>query len=282
MEQLQYRNQQLEQQLRALQDGQSRPASRPPALPQRQSPPRPGAQIRRRLPWLRRRRSSLQRRRLRPSPEPPAPGRSGRGDAFDPALNPAAPGAPRPLGTSPAATEPPPPVASRSAGWAHPVAPARRAARSFDVSAPPNAAAPRCRRRRNCRRRRRAIRATGAVQATLPPGATPEGRIRSRLRLPAAQGLRAGGGRVPRISCANIRATASRPTRNTGSAKLVPAPALSRCRRSLPHRLDQVRNHRARRPMRCCGSGSRSRRSAKRKRPAPRSARCCANIRAPR
>src|SRR6266851_9689168 len=43
VEQLQYRNQQLEQQLRAMQDG-SQTGARPSASPQPQSPPRPGAQ----------------------------------------------------------------------------------------------------------------------------------------------------------------------------------------------------------------------------------------------
>src|SRR5580693_6512534 len=44
VEQLQYRNQQLEQQLRALQDA-SQTGARPQALPQPQSPPRPNAQF---------------------------------------------------------------------------------------------------------------------------------------------------------------------------------------------------------------------------------------------
>ena len=50
-----------------------------------------------------------------PAPAPVAPPEgeptgSRRGDAFNPALDPTAPGAPRPLATSTAATEPPPPV----------------------------------------------------------------------------------------------------------------------------------------------------------------------------
>ena len=57
-------------------------------------------------------------------------------------------------------------------------------------------------------------------------------------------------------------------------------PAISRRRGSLPRRLDQIRHDARARPRRCCGSASRSPRWARRKRPAPRSARCCANIRA--
>jgi tol-pal system protein YbgF len=80
VEQLQYRNQQLEEQLRALQDGRgsAAPASSPaPAMPTR---PQPGA--------------------VAPAPveTPPAAPSGRRSDAFDPNLTPNAPGAPRPLG----------------------------------------------------------------------------------------------------------------------------------------------------------------------------------------
>src|SRR5580704_1602634 len=165
VEQLQYRNQQLEQQLRALQDA-SQAGVRPPASPQPQSPPRPTGQY------------SPPPAAPAPviaaapppapiEPEPPAapPGRSGRGDAFNPAINPAAPGAPRPLGSSTAATEPPPPVAE----------------------APPAG---------SCRAGRRL--ATAAAEQSeqhwrhagdLAAGQFAQGRIRSRLRLSAAQGL---------------------------------------------------------------------------------------------
>src|SRR6202030_1074117 len=111
VEQLQYRNQQVEQQLRALQDA-SQTGARPPASPQPQSPPRPSAQyapppaVPPPAPIV-----AAAPPPIEPEPPPPPPGRSGRGDAFNPAINPAAPGAPRPLGTSTAATEPPPPVA---------------------------------------------------------------------------------------------------------------------------------------------------------------------------
>lgn len=94
IEQLQYRNQQLEQQLRRIQEptdargGASRPApmgSAPPggasgmAAGDRYPPPPPGAG----------------------SPDPYPPPGQRRADVFDPAQNPYAPGAPRPLGSLP-------------------------------------------------------------------------------------------------------------------------------------------------------------------------------------
>jgi tol-pal system protein YbgF len=82
VEQLQYRNQQLELQLRRVEEADPRlqgSVSRPPV------PGRPAA--------------------APPAVPPQAPGR--RGDAFDPAANPTAPGAPRVLGSN-AASGPPP------------------------------------------------------------------------------------------------------------------------------------------------------------------------------
>lgn len=76
IEQLQYRNQQLEAQMQRMQVGGGAPA-RVPAQPQVQPQMQPQVQ---------------------PPPGPP-PGR--RGDVFDPAKNPNAPGAPRVLGTIP-------------------------------------------------------------------------------------------------------------------------------------------------------------------------------------
>jgi tol-pal system protein YbgF len=174
VEQLQYRNQQLEQQLRALQDA-SQTGARPPASPQPQSPPRPTGQF------------SPPPGTAAPAPviatapppapiepEPPAapPGRSGRGDAFNPALNPAAPGAPRPLGTSTAATEPPPPVADvPSPGPRQPGAPLDLSSVSAPPPPPPPPPPP-----------GGALpppppsnpSGTGAMQATLPPGNSPK------------------------------------------------------------------------------------------------------------
>jgi tol-pal system protein YbgF len=84
IEQLQFRNQQLEGQLRRLSDDTEYRFQelRGGAAPPRQSaPPRPTANP----------------NPTQPTP-PASPGR--RGDAFDPTLNPNAPGAPRPMGTT--------------------------------------------------------------------------------------------------------------------------------------------------------------------------------------
>jgi tol-pal system protein YbgF len=107
VEQLQYRNQQLEQQLRRMeetgyQDQGGRPAGRPPARPQASpqvvQPPPPGP------PMQPQRRSDV----FEPAESPAAapqlgPPRSAqrRGDVFDPNENPDAPGAPRVLGALP-------------------------------------------------------------------------------------------------------------------------------------------------------------------------------------
>jgi len=104
VEQLQYRDQQLEQQLLRLQ------AQLPGGVPAAVAPPRLGGP------------APAAPAAVSAPPAPPAPtgaaaeppqvaataGR--RGDAFDPTLHPTAPGAPRPLGASTAANEPPPPV----------------------------------------------------------------------------------------------------------------------------------------------------------------------------
>jgi tol-pal system protein YbgF len=115
VEQLQYRNQQLQQQVQQLQDQiQNGAGTRPQAsaVP----PPRPAA------PYV------PPAAPLPPpapviasAPPPPAPIEQGppsgrRGDAFDPNVNPGAPGVPRPLGASTTATEPPPPVADAPIG----------------------------------------------------------------------------------------------------------------------------------------------------------------------
>jgi tol-pal system protein YbgF len=162
VEQLQFRNQQLEQQVQHLQEqlpggvkpqasaapSPSPPPQYTPPPPAPYSPPPPTAVV-------------------SAAPPPVAPieqetpsGR--RGDAFDPTLNPAAPGVPRPLGGSTAATEPPPPVPD---GPRQPGAP-------LDLSSPPQSgAAP-----------GGALppppppnpSATGAQVATLPPSNSPK------------------------------------------------------------------------------------------------------------
>jgi len=170
VEQLQYRNQQLEQQLRALQEP-SQTGARPPASSQPQSPPRPSAQYSpppAAAPPAPVIAAAPPPAPIEAEPPPPPPGRSGRGDAFNPALSPAAPGAPRPLGTSTSATEPPPPVADvPSPGPRQPGAPLDLSS----VSAPPGGAAS-----------GNALpppppsnpSGTGAMQATLPPGNSPK------------------------------------------------------------------------------------------------------------
>jgi tol-pal system protein YbgF len=98
IEQLQFRNQQLEQQLRQLQGGAEvvssdvsrgqRTAAAPPAVMQAQPQP------------------SLPQAAPSTQAQPAVPSR--RPDVFDPAQNPNAPGAPRPLGTIPSTAAPAP------------------------------------------------------------------------------------------------------------------------------------------------------------------------------
>jgi tol-pal system protein YbgF len=119
VEQLQYRNQQLTQQVQRLQEqlqgGAPAAAAAPrpgaqysPPPPAQYSPP-PPAQYSQAQPQYA---QPPQQGQYSPPPPYPAanapPPDSGRHDAFNPAQNPTAPGAPRTLGTSTAATEPPP------------------------------------------------------------------------------------------------------------------------------------------------------------------------------
>jgi len=86
VEQLQYRNQQLEQQVRQMQEGagyRADAAPRPGAVPAA-PPPRTGPLVSPGMPP--------------PVPQQVSPSAGRRSDAFDPSANPAAPGAPRPLG----------------------------------------------------------------------------------------------------------------------------------------------------------------------------------------
>jgi tol-pal system protein YbgF len=109
VEQLQYRNQQLEQQLRGAQPAPaSLPSHRAPA-PQPQHSPPPA------YPQQSYPQQSAYPQQTAPMIEPyspPAPNGGRRGDAFDPGANPAAPGAPRALG-APATFIPTPPVENR-------------------------------------------------------------------------------------------------------------------------------------------------------------------------
>jgi tol-pal system protein YbgF len=85
IEQLQYRNQQLEQQLQALRGGQPAAQSMRSGAPGQSLQPLP------------------------PTPAMPPPPAARRSDVYDPGENPNAPGAPRPLGGSASASLPPAP-----------------------------------------------------------------------------------------------------------------------------------------------------------------------------
>jgi tol-pal system protein YbgF len=163
VEQLQYRNRELEQQLRRMQEAtagavppqQPQPGSYPPPSASRPASGIPGPVA-----------SAIPPEQVLPA----APGR--RGDVFDPAANPTAPGSPRSLGASTAANEPPP-VYERSAGGPDaPGAPGPRGVGApLDLSSapeggvPPGALPP---------PPPRTLSSTGAMQATLPPGNTPK------------------------------------------------------------------------------------------------------------
>ena len=99
----------------------------------------------------------LQQEEMTRGESPPAGG-GRRGDAFDPAANPNAPGAPRALGTSTAVNEPPPPAdAPRQIGA--PLDLSTSGVRSGGELPPPPPSNPS---------------GTGAMQATLPPSNSPK------------------------------------------------------------------------------------------------------------
>ena len=181
-----------------------------------------------------------------PPGPPPAGGR--RGDAFDPNQNPNAPGVPRTLGGA-ARSRPRRRSTIRRATSrrtsARPAA-ARPARRSISASWPrkprtPPPRAARCARfPARCRLRRRAIRAAPGQQMVMAPPNTPKDEYdlaygyvlrkdyalaEEAARVPEEiSGRPAGGGREL-----------------LARRKPVPAPALSRGRRDLPRRVDQVR-----------------------------------------
>lgn len=153
VEQLQFRNRELEQQLQRLQAGMPQAG-----MPQAGMAPRSTAQAPyQSAPYQGPPPSVGALPAANPSAiasAPPLPVESAaplaatlghRGDAFDPSATPNAPGAPRPLGTSTVATEPPPPV---NVAVRQPGAP-------LDLSTP-GAAPP------------------GSQQATLPPSNSPK------------------------------------------------------------------------------------------------------------
>ena len=152
IEQLQFRNQQLEGQLRRLQEdtdyrfqeSNAKGAARP----------------------------ALQSRPQNPPPQPPGPATTGapgrRGDAFDPTQNPNAPGAPHTLGSIGGPGAPPPMSPSMGDAAGEPIgAPGGRGAGApLDLATmgPPGGAPGPALRNPN---------AGGAVVATLPPSQTP-------------------------------------------------------------------------------------------------------------
>ncbi len=108
VEQLQYRNQQLAQQLQRLQEAVQGGTASTSAVPPRptaryQYSPPPSAPLPAAPAVV------AAAPPVAPAPIEPASSPNRRGDAFDPTRNPNAPGAPRALGTSTTATEPPPP-----------------------------------------------------------------------------------------------------------------------------------------------------------------------------
>ncbi len=156
IEQLQYRNQQLEQEVRRLEaagqgaDGSPLASAPPP-------PPPPGAPYSAPAPIAATAPATIAA--AAPIEQPPAAAPSGgrRADVFDPTLNPGAPGAPRPLGISTAANEPPPPYEPPAAAPGAPLDLSARSAPGAALPGPPP----------------RTPSATGAMQATLPPSNTP-------------------------------------------------------------------------------------------------------------
>jgi tol-pal system protein YbgF len=182
VEELQYRNQQLEQEVQRLRAAAPGGAAATPSAAQSPPPPSP--------------RYSSQNPAAAGAYPPPAPqspaavasvpvaapppalpssdanfSSSRRGDAFDPDRNPAAPGAPRPLGTSTDANEPPPAVATMATPAAVPRLPgAPLDLSSPSVSPPANAAVPGS----GDLPPPSNPGATGAMQAALPPGNTPK------------------------------------------------------------------------------------------------------------
>ena len=159
VEQLQYRNQQLEQQVQRLQpqeaEGGARTSSTPPPRSTAQLAPPPPAS-------------------MPPATTPPAeagPPSNRRGDAFDPSNNPSAPGAPRPLGgPGVASAEPPPPVSDAPVNVPRPRQPGAPLDLSTmsgaDSGATPGGPLP--------PPPPRNPNATGDMQATLPPTNSPK------------------------------------------------------------------------------------------------------------
>jgi tol-pal system protein YbgF len=188
VQELQYRNQQLEQQVQRLQGGGAAPpiAAGPPAsaAPSPPGGPLPRASVSTSLPPPTATPYSTPPQysqgpppaqygqppqygappQYAPPPVPVVAGEPSAGhDAFNPALDPNAPGVPHPLGTSTTATEPPPPAPDMGGGQ-QPGAPLNLSVPQGGALPPPPLINPS---------------ATGAMQgdtqeASLPPNATPK------------------------------------------------------------------------------------------------------------
>ena len=175
VEQLQHRNDQLEQELQRLQAGA--PAAAPPRPSAQYSPP-PAPQYSPPPPTAPYAPPSAGAQYSPPPPAPavasavgPAASPGRRGDAFDPTRDPNAPGVPRQLGTpGVAAAEPPPPVSDAPIAGPAPRQPGAPLNLST-LSAPPDAAAPTGQLPPPPPANPSA---TGAMQAALPPSNTPK------------------------------------------------------------------------------------------------------------
>ena len=269
VEQLQYRNQQLEQQLARGAAGRSASAAAQRGAPAATAI-RPAAGLSTATARL-----SAAAARLPPQQDayppgpPPAGGR--RGDAFDPNQNPNAPGVPRTLGGRAVAAAPP---LDNQASDEEPVCrcarrpSGRRAARSQhhgggsrERAADPARGAPDSRRaaaasaaqsERN-RSARRPADGDGAERHA-------EGRIRPRLRLCAAQGLRARRGLAARLHEEVSGRPSGGATRTTGSARRCSSASATAMRPRFSSKSPPSMTSRRARRTRSCGSASRSRR----------------------
>ena len=295
IEQLQYRNQQLELQVQRLQaelQGGAPAAAAPPPRPTAQYSPPAAVAPQAVAPAPHAALPASPRPQYSPPPAgpppaiaavpiaPPAvieaappPSTTRRGDAFDPSANPNAPGAPRPLGASTAATEPPPPIADTPS-----MAGQRQIGSPLDLStSSPTAGA-------TARGELPApppvnTSATGAMQATLPPGNTAKdeydlayGYVLHRDYSLAADAFRVFLRQYPSDRLAPEALYWLGESLFQQQQYLTPRNSFL----AVSTKYDTT----ARAPEAYCGSASHLRRWAKKKRPALRSVRYCVSIRA--
>jgi TolA-binding protein len=237
IEQLQFRNQQLESQIRRMQE---------------EGAPRSAVQLRPQNPA-----------------SPSAAPSDRRGDAFDPSQNPNAPGSPHALGSMNAPVAAPSMSADASD---QPVgAPgARGAGAPLDLATvpPPNGAVP--------GQSTRNPAAGGGALATLPPSQTPRdeydlayGYMCAKTMPSPKPPFAASSANIPMIGSSAMRPIGWVKACSSGSAFAMPQKPSSTSRPNM--------NPSARRLMRFCAWDNRSPRSARRTRPAHRSAKSCEN-----